>query len=40
LLYEEAEEMDEYMAQALKKSSREATIMLYSPALVSLTCKR
>ena len=33
--HEEAEEMDEYMAQALKKSSREATILLYSPALVS-----
>jgi DNA polymerase I len=33
LLYEDAGEMVEYLAQALKQTSREATILLYSPAL-------
>ena len=33
LLYEDAREMVEYVAQALKQTSREATILLYSPAL-------
>jgi hypothetical protein len=33
LLYEDAGEMVEYVAQALKQTSREATILLYSPAL-------
>lgn len=31
MLYEDAEEMVEYLAQALKQTSREATILLYSP---------
>jgi len=33
MFYEDAEEMVEYMAQALKQTSREATILLYAPAL-------
>jgi DNA polymerase I len=34
LFYEDAERrMVEYIAQALKQTSREATILLYSPAL-------
>jgi hypothetical protein len=33
MLYEDADEMVEYVAQALKQTSREATILLYSPAL-------
>ena len=33
MLYEDAKEMVEYVAQALKQTSREATILLYSPAL-------
>ena len=33
LLYEDAEEMVEHIAQALKQTSREATILLYAPAL-------
>ena len=33
LLYEDAREMVEYLAQALKQTSREATILLYAPAL-------
>jgi DNA polymerase I len=33
LLYEDAGEMVEYLAQALKQTSREATILLYAPAL-------
>jgi hypothetical protein len=33
LLYEDAGGMVEYLAQALKQTSREATILLYSPAL-------
>ena len=33
ILYEDAGEMVEYVAQALKQTSREATILLYSPAL-------
>ena len=32
-LYEDASEMVEYVAQALRQTSREATILLYSPAL-------
>ena len=32
LLYEDAAEMVEYLAQALKQTSREATILLYAPA--------
>jgi len=33
MLYEDASEMVEYLAQALRQTSREATILLYSPAL-------
>jgi DNA polymerase I len=33
LLYEDAEEMVEYLAQALKQASREATVLLYAPAM-------
>ncbi len=33
LLYEDATEMVEYVAQALRQTSREATVLLYSPAL-------
>ena len=33
LLYEDAGEMVEYLAQALKQTSREATILLYASAL-------
>ncbi|MFA6371149.1 MAG: hypothetical protein WCW68_00845 [Methanothrix sp.] len=33
LLYEDAGEMVEYLAQVLKQTSREATILLYAPAL-------
>ena len=33
MMYEDAEQMVEYVAQALKQTSREATILLYSPAL-------
>ena len=33
MLYEDAKEMVEYVAQALKQTSREATILLYSPSL-------
>jgi hypothetical protein len=33
LLYEDAGEMVEYLAQALRQTSREATILLYTPAL-------
>ncbi len=33
MLYEDAEQMVEYVARALKQTSREATILLYSPAL-------
>jgi hypothetical protein len=33
LLYEDASEMVEYIAQHLKQTSREATILLYSPAM-------
>ena len=32
-LYEDAGEMVEYLAQALRQTSREATILLYAPAL-------
>jgi len=32
-LYEDAKEMVEYVAQALRQTSRDATILLYSPAL-------
>ena len=39
MLYEDAGHMVEYMAQALKQTSREATVLLYSPALVT-HCKR
>jgi DNA polymerase I len=35
MLYEDAKEMVECVAQALKQTSREATILLYSPALNS-----
>jgi cell division septum initiation protein DivIVA len=34
-LFEDAGEMVEYLAQALKQTSREATILLYAPALDS-----
>jgi len=33
MLYEDAKQMVEYVAQALKQTSREATILLYSPSL-------
>jgi len=33
MLYEDTEEMVEYLAQALKQTSREVTILLYAPAL-------
>ena len=33
LLYEDAAEMVEYLAQTLRQTSREATILLYAPAL-------
>ena len=33
MLYEDAKEMVEYVAQALRQTSREATVLLYSPAL-------
>jgi hypothetical protein len=33
LLYEDASEMVEYVAQHLRQTSREATILVYSPAL-------
>ena len=33
MLYDDAREMVEYVAQALKQTSREATILLYSPTL-------
>ena len=33
MLYEDAKEMVEYVAQSLKQSSRELTILLYSPAI-------
>jgi len=35
MLYEDAGEMVEYLAQALKQTSREATILLYAQALDS-----
>ena len=33
MLYEDAGEMVEYLAHALKQTSREATILLYAPTL-------
>jgi len=33
MLYEDAKKMVEYVGQALKQTSREATILLYAPAL-------
>lgn len=33
MLYEDAQQMVEYVAPALKQTSKEATILLYSPAL-------
>ena len=33
MLYEDSQEMVGYLAQALKQTSREATILLYAPAL-------
>ena len=33
MLYEDAEEMVEYVVQVLKQTSREVTILLYAPAL-------
>jgi hypothetical protein len=38
LLYEDAGKMVEYLAQALRQTSREATILLYAPAL-DPTCR-
>ncbi|MDD1726923.1 MAG: hypothetical protein LUQ08_03805 [Methanothrix sp.] len=35
LLYEDAAEMVEYIAQHLRQTSREATVLLYAPALDS-----
>lgn len=35
LLYEDASEMVEYIAQHLRQTSREATVLLYAPALDS-----
>ena len=39
MLYEDAKQMMEYIGQALKQTSREATILLYAPAL-DPTCRR
>jgi len=36
LLYEDASEMVEYIAQHLRQTSREATVLLYAPAQFSL----
>jgi hypothetical protein len=36
MLYEDAGEMVEYLAQALKQTSRETTILPYAPALKPL----
>ncbi len=33
LLYEDSQEMVGYLAQLLKQTSREATVLLYAPAL-------
>ena len=33
MLYEDSQEMVGYLAQALKQTSREATVLLYAPAL-------
>jgi len=33
MLYEDSQEMVEYIAQHLRQTSREATVLLYSPAL-------
>lgn len=33
MLYEDASEMVEYIGQHLRQTSREATVLLYSPAL-------
>ena len=33
MLYEDASEMVEYIAQHLRQTSREATVLLYSPAM-------
>ena len=35
MLYEDAENMVEYVAQHLRQTSREATVLVYSPALDS-----
>jgi hypothetical protein len=40
LLYEDAGEMVEYLAQTLKQTSREAIILLYSPGDRITTCRR
>ena len=39
LLYEDAMDMAEYLAQALKQTFRETTVLLYAPAL-DPTCRR
>jgi hypothetical protein len=39
MLCEDAKQMVEYVGQALKQTSREATILLYAPAL-DHTCRR
>ncbi len=33
MLYEDAGDMVEYLAQAFRQTSREATVLLYAPAL-------
>ena len=33
LLYEDSQEMTEYISQALMQASHEATVLLYSPAI-------
>ena len=33
LLYEDAQEMTEYISKALKQASHEATVLLYSPEI-------
>jgi len=38
--YKDAAEMVEYLAQALKQTSRETTILLYSPGDRIPTCRR
>ena len=36
MLYEDAEHMVEYVAQHIRQTSREATVLLYAPALIPI----